>query len=105
MPNPTLNLSDPPNSAWEDDVVMLGYDTVSDYKEDYILPQSPDTLNKIRNWLQPINYDDEGSEYKKHLSSHLAGTGGWLISSTAYQEWNASHDYGMLWIRGTVHLL
>lgn len=95
-----MNMSDILKLAWEDDIVILDHDSVIDYNEQYILPQSSETLRTIRNWLQPTNYDGDGSEHMKHLSSHLAGTGGWLLTSKAYQQWHASNDHGMLWIRG-----
>lgn len=91
-------------SVWEDDAVLLGRDDVSDFNEENILPQSPDTLNKIRKWLQPTSYDDEDSEYSRHLASHLNGTGQWLVQSSAYREWYSSEDHGMLWIRGASFL-
>ena len=94
----------PPDLGWDDDVVMLERDDVSDFNEENILPQSPETIIKIRKWLQPTNYDDEGSEHRKHLASHLSGTGSWLLSSAAYKEWHTSHEYGMLWIRGNIEL-
>ncbi|KAI3316527.1 ankyrin [Xylariaceae sp. AK1471] len=86
--------------GWDNDAVVLARDDVSDFNEENILPQPPETLKKIRDWLQPTGYDDEGSEYKKHRDSHLAGTGGWLLESSVYPEWQASQKHGMLWIRG-----
>jgi hypothetical protein len=74
-------------------VVMLERDDVSDFNEENILPQSPETIIKIQKWLQPTNYDDEG---RNHLASHPLGTGSWLLSSAAYKEWYTSHEYGML---------
>ncbi|KAK1751383.1 ankyrin repeat-containing protein [Echria macrotheca] len=85
---------------WDRDAVLLGRDDVSDFNEENILPQPPEVLAKIRQWLQPTDYDSEGGEYKKHSASHLAGTGGWLFSSDAYQTWHSSEDDGLLWIRG-----
>jgi hypothetical protein len=87
--------------SWSDDIVVLNRNDFSDFNEDSILPQSPETIRKIRAWLNPTNYDDEAGEHKKHLSSYLAGTGNWLLQSSAYKEWHTSKDYGMLWIRGT----
>lgn len=93
----------PAEPGWDDDVVVLTRDDVSDFNEENILPQPPETLKKIRDWLQPTDYDDEGSEYKKHRDSHLAGTGGWLLESSVYPEWQASQKHGMLWIRGNLN--
>nr|XP_036584003.1 ankyrin repeat-containing protein [Colletotrichum truncatum]KAF6793262.1 ankyrin repeat-containing protein [Colletotrichum truncatum] len=84
----------------DDEPVVLSRDDVSDYNEDNILPQSPETLSEIRKWLQPTSYDDKSSEFKKHLSSHVAGTGQWLLSSDTYREWHDSYQNGLLWIRG-----
>jgi hypothetical protein len=94
----------PPDLAWDDDMVMLQRDDVSDFNEENILPQPPETIIKIRKWLQPTNYDDEGSEHRKHLASHLSGTGSWLLSSAVYKEWHTSDEYGMLWIRGNLEV-
>ncbi|KAH0430166.1 hypothetical protein CcaCcLH18_05870 [Colletotrichum camelliae] len=84
----------------KDEPVIVTQDDVRDYNEDNILPQAPETLAKIREWLQPTGYDDDSSEYKKHLSFHLDGTGDWLLSSPSYRTWHDSSDDGLLWIRG-----
>lgn len=91
-------------AAWEDDAVLLGRDDVSGYNEDNILPQSPDTLVKVRNWLRPTAYCSEESEFKKHLASHLDGTGQWLLDSQTYKDWHDSKENGLLWIRGVQYL-
>ncbi|KAK4186673.1 ankyrin [Podospora australis] len=91
---------DADSGEWDNDAVILGRDDVSDFNEDNILPQSPETLAKIRSWLRPTEYDHAGGEYKKHLASHLAGTGDWLFASDAYQKWHTGTDQGLLWIRG-----
>lgn len=77
-----------------DDVVVL------DSKDIGIPPQSEAIIASIRSWLNPTQYADDGSEYQKHLSSHLKGTGQWAIESAIFQEWRDSHDQGILWIRG-----
>lgn len=56
-------------------------------------------LVKIRQWLQPTPYDLEPNEYSRHRASHLVGTGKWLTSTKAYQQWH-SGDNGLLWIKG-----
>ncbi|KAF3805193.1 hypothetical protein GCG54_00010470 [Colletotrichum gloeosporioides] len=84
----------------KDDPVILAHDDVRDYNEDNILPQMPETLTRIRQWLQPTGYDDDSSEYKKHLSFHLDGTGDWLLSSPSYRTWHDGNDDGLLWVRG-----
>ncbi|KAF2448129.1 ankyrin [Karstenula rhodostoma CBS 690.94] len=78
-----------------DDVVVL------DPKDIDFPPQSEAIIARIRSWLNPTQYADYGSEYQKHLSSHLKGTGQWAIDSPIFQEWRDSHDQGILWIRGT----
>ncbi|KAK4447258.1 ankyrin repeat-containing protein [Podospora aff. communis PSN243] len=85
---------------WDKDAVILGRDDVSDFNEENILPQTPAILAKIRAWLQPTEYDNEGGEFRKHLASHLPGTGDWLFSSDVYKQWHSSQDKGLLWIRG-----
>ncbi|KAF3925695.1 Tankyrase-2 [Arthrobotrys entomopaga] len=88
------------NSAAEDDIVVLDRDDVSDYNEYNILPEPTDIQQSVRKWLDPTKYDDNDSEYKKHSSTHLAGTGSWLLESEAYLKWYSSQDDGLLWIRG-----
>ncbi|KAK7181631.1 ankyrin repeat-containing protein [Paraphaeosphaeria sporulosa] len=77
-----------------DDVVVLGPKDID------IPPQSEAIIAGIRSWLNPTQYAEDGSEYKKHLSSHLKGTGQWAIDSAIFQEWRDSPDQGILWIRG-----
>lgn len=92
-----------PNAApspWEDDLILLDRDDVSDFNEENILPVSPEERAKIRKWLQPTAYSDEGSEFKKHLSSHLEDTGTWLLDAPIYKQWHSSEDDGILWIKG-----
>ncbi|KAF6803583.1 ankyrin repeat-containing protein, partial [Colletotrichum musicola] len=84
----------------DDAPVMITRDDVSDFNEDNILPQPEETITKLRKWLRPTDYDDVGGEYRKHLASHLAGTGGWLLSTKAYREWHDGQNDGLLWIRG-----
>ena len=86
-------------SIWED-AVVVGLDDILDYNEDNILPQHNDTIVQIRSWLQPTDYDGEGSEYQKHLTSHLLGTGNWFLDSDIYQKWHDGDEHGMLWTRG-----
>lgn len=83
-----------------DDLVVVDRDDVSNYNPEQILPQPPETILRIRSWLKPTPYDIAAGEYRKHLSSHVAGTGAWLTSSTAYQSWLHGDEHGLLWIRG-----
>jgi ankyrin repeat protein len=77
-----------------DDVVVL------DAQDIDIPPQPEAIIASIRSWLNPTQYAEDGSEYQKHLSSHLRGTGQWAIDSPIFQGWRESHDQGILWIRG-----
>ena len=90
----------PDDGTSDIDVVMIDGDDVSNYNPENILPQNPETIQKIRSWLQPTSYDFVGGEYRKHRASHVAGTGTWLTSSDTYQQWLQSSDHGLLWIRG-----
>lgn len=87
-------------SSDDNDVVVVGRDDVSNYNPDNILPESEDTIAKIRQWLRPTEYNLDGSEYRKHLASHLANTGEWLPRLDKYKTWHDSPDHGLLWIRG-----
>lgn len=84
----------------EIDAVFIGRDDISDYNPEQLLPEPPEIVEKIRFWLQPTAYDIAGGEYRRHLSSHVAGTGCWLTSSDQYKEWLQSDDHGLLWIKG-----
>lgn len=87
-------------SPSEEDIVVIGRDDVSNYNDDSILPESPETTARIRDWLRPTEYKLGSSEYHKHLASHLAGTGTWLPSLQKYQQWHNSPNHGLLWIKG-----
>ena len=63
------------------------------------LPLPRYEISKIRHWLQPTEYLADSSEYKKHLNSHLRGTGNWISNTEAYQKWHVSRDHGALWIK------
>ncbi|KKP07372.1 hypothetical protein THAR02_00569 [Trichoderma harzianum] len=82
------------------DAVLIGRDDVSDYNPGQLLPEHPEVIAKIRAWLQPTAYDIAGGEFRRHLASHVAGTGHWLTSSKQYQEWMNNDEHGMLWIKG-----
>ncbi|KAH8691002.1 ankyrin repeat-containing domain protein [Phaeosphaeriaceae sp. PMI808] len=90
---------DPSEFSW-DDVVVVGRNDVLQANDDNILPQDQDTMDRVRTWLHPTDYEGEGSEYHKHVSSHLLGTGNWLLTSDTYQQWHGSDEHGMLWLRG-----
>ena len=82
------------------DMAEITREDVSDFNAENILPQSDHTLNEIRAWLNPTDYEHDGSEYQKHLSSHLAETGAWVFLSQTYRQWYDDDEHGILWIRG-----
>ncbi|EHK18015.1 putative ankyrin repeat protein [Trichoderma virens Gv29-8] len=82
------------------DAVFIGRDDVSDYNPEQLLPQPAEVIEKIRSWLQPTAYDIAGGEFRRHQSSHVAGTGNWLTSSDQYQKWLQNDEHGLLWIKG-----
>ncbi|CCT61712.1 uncharacterized protein FFUJ_01804 [Fusarium fujikuroi IMI 58289] len=82
------------------DIVVIGRDDTSNYNSGNILPQSEATIARIREWLQPTEYDIESSEYRKHLAFHLEGTGEWIHRSDNYLKWHESQEDGLLWIKG-----
>ncbi|TFB00283.1 Putative ankyrin repeat protein [Trichoderma ghanense] len=88
------------HSDEETDAVFIGRDDISDYNPQQLLPEPPQVLGRIREWLQPTAYDIAGGEYRRHLSSHVAGTGRWLTSSDAFHAWLDSEEHGLLWIKG-----
>lgn len=90
-----------PHGTWEEDIVLIEHEDTLE-NPGTILPQSDETISKIRAWLKPTDYDGEGSEYKKHRFSHLTGTGTWFRASEGYSEWHDGEQIGMLWAQGTV---
>ncbi|KAL4889078.1 ankyrin repeat-containing domain protein [Aspergillus ambiguus] len=62
--------------------------------------ESPAAVNETRNWLDPTDSDSPTSEYHKHISSHIPGTGEWILETDQYRRWLAADDQGALWIRG-----
>ncbi|TGJ88327.1 hypothetical protein E0Z10_g425 [Xylaria hypoxylon] len=84
----------------DSDTVAIDRDDISNYNPDHILPQSPEVIASIRQWLQPTAYKDAFGEYRKHLASHAAGTGVWLTLSATYGEWLQNEKVGTLWIKG-----
>ncbi|KAF4957104.1 hypothetical protein FGADI_3323 [Fusarium gaditjirri] len=83
-----------------DDVVVVDRLAIADFNESNILPQDEATLTRIRDWLRPTKYEEDGSELKKHTGSHLEGTSQWLFDSPIFQQWHHGRDDGILWIRG-----
>ncbi|KAJ5889943.1 hypothetical protein N7504_010753 [Penicillium tannophilum] len=91
----------PPSSDSEaSDTILVSSNDVRDFNKKNLLPLSAEDLIKIREWLQPTPYDQEKSEFPRHLASHLGGTGKWLTSTSVYQQWHQNDDNGILWIKG-----
>lgn len=84
----------------DDDFVPIEYDDLSDFSAERLPPQLDGVLDQSRTWLCPTKYSGDGSEYEKHLSSHLHGTGTWVFETEAYRQWYDGHEHGILWIRG-----
>lgn len=84
----------------ENDLIVVGPEDVEDFNSANILPLPVAEIQEIRAWLQPTPYDLEGSEYSRHLASHLPGTGEWLTSTSTFQQWRQGADHGLLWIKG-----
>ncbi|CAH0055349.1 unnamed protein product [Clonostachys solani] len=84
----------------DSDALIIGHDDISNYNPEQILPESPETLQKIRGWLKPTAYNAPGGEYEKHLKSHVQGTGTWLTSNETYAKWLRGSEEGLLWIQG-----
>ena len=88
------------SSSASDDAVVIDHDDISNYNPEQILPESSDTIDMIRTWLNPTYYSSESGEHRKHLASYLPGTGNWLTSSATYRKWIESDEHGTLWIKG-----
>ncbi|KXJ87825.1 ankyrin repeat-containing domain protein [Microdochium bolleyi] len=96
-----LQLHDGMNMSWEDDAVFLAPEDVHDFNEVNILPLPAVELAKVRTWLQPTDYEGDGSELRKHTTAHLDGTCKWLLEGAAYHDWqSAGNEQRLLWIRG-----
>lgn len=91
-----MSLSDSEGS----DAVMISPDDLRDFNNENILPLPAEDVKNIRDWLQPTPYDLERSEFSRHLQSYLEGTGQWLLSTYAYQQWHGGDANGLLWIKG-----
>lgn len=57
-------------------------------------------MAKITDWLCPTDSDSPASEYRKHINSHVPGTGEWILETDQYRRWREAEDQGSLWIRG-----
>lgn len=81
------------------DFVIIERKDIEQYDTKGIVPLSRKEIANIRQWLQPTDYLADSSEYKKHLNSHLRGTGAWIERTEAYQKWHDSPNHGALWIK------
>ena len=61
----------------EHDFVVLGDNDVADTDATGLLPQTPEKIQEIRDWLQPTDYSASSSEYKRHLASYVPRIGRW----------------------------
>ncbi|KAK4083643.1 uncharacterized protein Triagg1_1305 [Trichoderma aggressivum f. europaeum] len=55
-------------------------------------------IRSLEKWLQPTDFLSPGSEFMKHLHSHVPGTGGWIHKSPVFRSWanvdaNSDHDH------------
>ncbi|KAF4447823.1 hypothetical protein F53441_8689 [Fusarium austroafricanum] len=82
------------------DDVVIGRLAIADYNESNILPHDDVTLTRLQAWIKPTEYVGDGSEFNKHVSSHLKGTSRWLFDSPIFKQWHGGHDNGILWIQG-----
>ncbi|KAJ5635238.1 ankyrin 2-3/unc44 [Penicillium longicatenatum] len=89
-----------PSESEANDAILVSLEDVRDFNKDNLLPLPAEDIIKIRKWLRPTPYDQEKSEFSRHLASHLVGTGKWLISTGTYQQWRQNDDNGILWIKG-----
>lgn len=80
------------------DFVLLTTQDLTDYNDDGYLSQSTENTAAIQAWLDPTKYLSEHSEYRKHLNSHLSGTGAWFFNSKQYKEWHDDPNVGSLWV-------
>lgn len=57
-------------------------------------------IQELKAWLSPTDTTSPASEYRKHLNSHVAGTGEWILDTNQYRRWSDTDEIGDLWIRG-----
>ena len=83
----------------DQEFVILGDKDVEDFNTAGLLPQSPNEIEKIQQWLQPTDFASESSECNKHLASYVNGTGKWIQETDQFQQWIKSSNHGTLWIK------
>ncbi|MCJ1401947.1 hypothetical protein MMC11_005164, partial [Xylographa trunciseda] len=83
----------------EQDFVFLTEKDVSGYNEPGLLPLPEEEFRTVLQWLNPTDYLSDSSELNKHLTSHVPGTGDWILRTEEYMDWHRSTDFGSLWIK------
>jgi hypothetical protein len=73
---------------------------IKDTEERLGFGEEPETITRIKAWLSPTEFDSDTSEYKKHLNSHVQGTGQWIQETNQYKRWYKTDEIGDIWIRG-----
>ena len=76
--------------------MVLGAEDVQGFNDGGLLPLSSEDLDKIQQWLLPTDYSADSSEYRKHLTSYLPGTGDWILETENYMRWQESSEYESL---------
>jgi ankyrin repeat protein len=79
-----------------DGFVFVDADDESDESETSLLK----SIDELRQWLAPTDYENPTDEYGKHMSSHMAGTSIWVKQSDQYLQLLSSSEIGCLWIKG-----
>lgn len=54
----------------------------------------------VEQWLQPTDYLSSGSEFMKHLHSHVPGTCSWFHESPSFKTWRTPGRANCLAVRG-----
>ena len=79
----------------EQGFVVVVDDNVFGFNTADFLLQLPDKLRELQQWLKPTDYNSESSEYKKHLTSYVAGTGMCIQKEenirSGYSRWSRAH--------------
>ncbi|KAI0533164.1 ankyrin repeat-containing domain protein [Xylaria digitata] len=63
-------------------------------------PSLQEQQSAVRQWLRPTDYLSPGSEFMKHLHSHVPGTCSWLHESPPFKTWTTLGQTNCLAIRG-----
>jgi len=82
----------------DQDFVVLNSKDIQGFNKEGVLPLSTEEISEIQSWLEPTDYAAKSSEYGKHSTSHLAGTGTWIFQTSQYQLWHNS-ERSALWIK------